>query len=310
MDTFGKPALTNPYMNNPSPLSPRGRGAGGEGAWAARGLRAWAILLCATIATPFLGCSEKPEGQFQTYDHLKKSPAQATAESEPKKVAASSPATTTQPVEKPASIAKNTEPPKATKSTSATELKSQATSTPPTGTKVTDAAFQASVASAREKARAVPVSATTAPRKIQLLVPDRKFKTEGPEGAWRVSYDDLDLLKVLNMEPVPPDAATKMPDWLKGLEGKRVRIRGFMYPTFSQTGIHAFGLARDNQICCFGRNPKIYDVFDVQLRDGVTTDYLPNRPFDVVGVFHIRPEAEEGKLFHLYEMDDATVIAK
>jgi hypothetical protein len=143
-----------------------------------------------------------------------------------------------------------------------------------------------------------------------LLVPDRKFKSEGPEGAWRVSYDDIDLLKVLNMDPVPPDAATKMPTWLKGLEGKRIRIRGFMYPTFSQTGIHAFGLARDNQICCFGRNPKIYDVFDVQLRDGVTTDYLPNRPFDVVGVFHIRPEAEEGKLFHLYDMDDATVIKK
>jgi hypothetical protein len=27
-------------------------------------------------------------------------------------------------------------------------------------------------------------------------------------------------------------------------------------------------------------------------------------------VFHIRPETEDGKLYHLYEMDDATVIAK
>jgi hypothetical protein len=125
-----------------------------------------------------------------------------------------------------------------------------------------------------------------------------------------VSYDDIDLLKVLNMDPVPADAANNFPAWLKGLEGRRVRIRGFMFPPFSQTGIHAFGLARDNQICCFGRNPKIYDVFDVHMRDGVTTEYLPNRPFDVVGVFHIRPEAEEGKLFRLYEIDDATVIAK
>jgi hypothetical protein len=58
------------------------------------------------------------------------------------------------------------------------------------------------------------------------------------------------------------------------------------------------------------RNPKIYDIFSVALRPGVTTDYIQNRPFDVVGVFHIRPEEVEGELFNLYEMDDAHVIDK
>jgi hypothetical protein len=153
-------------------------------------------------------------------------------------------------------------------------------------------------------------AAPSTPRKVQVLVPNKTFRPEGQGGALRVSYDDIDLLKVLNMDPVPPDAATQMPAWLKGLDGRRIRIRGFMYPTFQQTGVHAFGLARDNQICCFGRNPKIYDVFDVVLHEGATTDYIPNRPFDVVGVFHIRPEAEGGKLFRLYEMDDATVVTK
>jgi hypothetical protein len=145
-------------------------------------------------------------------------------------------------------------------------------------------------------------------RKVQLLVPNKTFRAEGE--ALRVSYDDIDLLKVLNMDPVAPDAATYMPAWLKALDGRRIRIRGFMYPTFQQTGVHAFGLARDNQICCFGRNPKIYDVFDVVLHEGTTTNYIPNRPFDVVGVFHIRPEAEDGKLYRLYEMDDASVVTK
>ena len=135
-------------------------------------------------------------------------------------------------------------------------------------------------------------------------------QAEGPEGAWRVSYDDIDLLKVLNMDPVPPNAATMMPAGSKGSRAGGSAFAASCIPPFQQTGIHAFGLARDNQICCFGRNPKIYDVFDVLLRDGVTTDYLPNRPFDVVGVFHIRPEAEDGKLYRLYEMDDATVIVK
>jgi hypothetical protein len=150
--------------------------------------------------------------------------------------------------------------------------------------------------------------AASEPRKVQVLVPNKTFRTEGE--ALRVSYDDIDLLKVLNMDPVLPDAATYMPAWLKSLDGRRIRIRGFMYPTFQQTGVHAFGLARDNQICCFGRNPKIYDVFDVVLHEGTTTNYIPNRPFDVVGVFHIRPEAEDGKIYRLYEMDDASVVTK
>jgi hypothetical protein len=148
------------------------------------------------------------------------------------------------------------------------------------------------------------------PRKVQVLVKERKFTAEGPESALRVSYDDIDLLKVLNMEPVTPDALKLMPRWLTDLDGQRIRIRGFMYPTYEETGLTWFFLARDNQICCFGRDPKIYDVFRVRLRAGETTDYLPNRPFDVVGLFHIRPEAEEGKLYQLYEMDDARIIEK
>ena len=146
------------------------------------------------------------------------------------------------------------------------------------------------------------------PARCRSWCPTRTFRNEGE--SLRVSYDDIDLLKVLNMDPVLPDPQNYMPAWLKSLDGRRIRIRGFMYPTFQQTGVHAFGLARDNQICCFGRNPKIYDVFDVVLREGTTTNYIPNRPFDVVGVFHIRPEAEDGKLYRLYEMDDAAVISK
>ena len=143
------------------------------------------------------------------------------------------------------------------------------------------------------------------PREIKLLIKEKTFKVEGPEKAIRVSYDDFDLLKVLNMDPVPDDAPKHMPDWLKQLDGKRIRVRGFMYPTF-QDPVEVFVLARDNQICCFGRNPKIYDLVRVVLRDGVTSPYIQNRPFDVVGVFHIASKVEEPKL--LYTLDDAIVV--
>ena len=152
------------------------------------------------------------------------------------------------------------------------------------------------------------VAKSDKPRKVTLLVPQKSFKVEGPQKAVRVTYDDIDLLRVLNMEPVTADAPQYFPDWLKKLNGRRIRLRGFMYPPLLETGLTSFALARDNQICCFGRNPKIYDLFRVDLRDGVTVDYIQNRPFDVVGVFHIQPESIDGQLFQLYRIDDAVVI--
>ena len=142
-------------------------------------------------------------------------------------------------------------------------------------------------------------------REIKLLIPSKTFKAEGTEKALRVSFDDVDLLKVLNMDPVIPEAPEMMPDWLKQLDGKRIRIRGFMIPPFSETDVRAFTLARDTQLCCFGRNPLPYDLIDVFLKKGAATEYIELRPFDVVGVFHIGEEIEPG---YLYSIDDAVVI--
>lgn len=144
------------------------------------------------------------------------------------------------------------------------------------------------------------------PREIRLLIANKRFRDEN--GALRVSYDDVDLLKVLNMEPVPANAADHFPAWLKDLDGQRIRIRGFMYPTFEATGLTRFTLARDNGICCFVRQPLIYDVIGVDLADGVTTDYIDNKPFDVEGVFRIQPEADDTELYQLYRITDAKVV--
>lgn len=136
----------------------------------------------------------------------------------------------------------------------------------------------------------------------------RTFKVEGPENSIRVSFDDFDLLKVMNLDPVPADAPERLPKWLKELDGKRIRVRGFMFPPFQDTDIRGFVLARDNQICCFGRTPKEYDLVETFLRKGVTTHYIQNRPFDVVGVFRIKSEIE--KYTAMYELEDAVVIEK
>lgn len=145
-------------------------------------------------------------------------------------------------------------------------------------------------------------------REIKLLVPEKRFTKASADGTLRVSYDDVDLLKVLNANPVPLDITDYFPEWLEGLDGQRIRIRGFMYPAYQETGLKGFILARDNDICCFGRDPKVYDLIRVVMREGTTTDYLPNRPFDVVGTFHIVPEPAGESLLMLYEIRDAQVI--
>ena len=142
---------------------------------------------------------------------------------------------------------------------------------------------------------------------IKLLVPDRTFSIEGDSAALRLSFDDLDLEKVLNVTKPPPDIVEHFPDWLAGLDGQPVRIRGFMGPVFQSTDLQAFTLGLNPQ-CFFGPNRKIYHLIEVAMRDGVFTDYIHQRPFDVEGVFRIRPDVDGDDFWQLYQIEDAIVI--
>jgi len=151
-------------------------------------------------------------------------------------------------------------------------------------------------------------AAAKSENKIQLLIPDKSFRRERGTDAVRISYDDIDLLKILNMEPVPPNAAEYFPEWLASLNGKQIRIRGWMYPTFVSEGLTSFTLARDNGICCFQRMPKIYDVIFVKLEGGQTSRYIDQRPFDVEGTFRIDSESDGSELPRLYKIENARVL--
>ncbi|MCP4788066.1 MAG: hypothetical protein GY903_33220 [Fuerstiella sp.] len=164
------------------------------------------------------------------------------------------------------------------------------------------------IAAAEPDESGVEEASPAGPREIKLLITEKRLLPEGDSKALRLTYDDIDLLKILNMEPVPNDADKHFPAWLNELSGQRIRIRGFMYPTFEATGLTAFTMARDNGICCFVRQPKIYDIIGISLADGETTDYIEGKPFDVEGVFRIAPEADDTELYQLYRIADAKVL--
>ncbi len=147
---------------------------------------------------------------------------------------------------------------------------------------------------------------SSAVQPIKLLIPHRNFRKEGT--ALRASFDDIDLLKILNMDPVPMDAADHFPKWLSDLNGQQVRIRGYMRPGFELEGITEFLFVRDNGECCYGPLPKIYDMIAVQLADGESSDLIEGTPFDVEGSFRIEPHSDEIELYGLFFIDDGVII--
>jgi len=94
---------------------------------------------------------------------------------------------------------------------------------------------------------------------------------------------------------------------IKALDGKNVRIRGFMFPSFKPTGLTEWVLVRDNLQCCFGGNAILYDCIIVDMKPGKSTDYT-TRPVAVEGTFTIKDWFDiDGVRRAIYHLDGESV---
>jgi hypothetical protein len=73
---------------------------------------------------------------------------------------------------------------------------------------------------------------------------------------------------------------------IRGFDGARVRIRGYILPTAQQRGLTTFVLVRDNMECCFGPGAALYDCILIEMNDGKSTEFSV-RPVAVEGTFRI-----------------------
>jgi hypothetical protein len=88
----------------------------------------------------------------------------------------------------------------------------------------------------------------------------------------------------------------------KSLFEKKIRIRGYMYPTLRRRGLSQFVLVRDNMECCFGPGAALYDCILVSMKPGQTAEYTI-RPIAVEGVFRIEEVmGPEGRPLAIYQM--------
>lgn len=122
------------------------------------------------------------------------------------------------------------------------------------------------------------------------------YATEVPDGYSRIGYSDLQPDETQPGQVVPPSALE--------LEGKRVFIKGYVYPGQRKDGIREFLLVRDQGDCCFGGNPKITERILVKLDEPLELTYQP-RLHKLGGTFHVEPHdkaidgAAGGVLYHL-----------
>ena len=92
------------------------------------------------------------------------------------------------------------------------------------------------------------------------------YMTEVPEGYERISFYTLDSEGATAGSPISEDAAK--------YHGKSVFIKGYVHPGVNGLGnISRFVLVGDLSACCFGGQPKPWDMVEVDLKPGDELTY-------------------------------------
>jgi len=107
-------------------------------------------------------------------------------------------------------------------------------------------------------------------------------------GVRETTFDDLKF----EMEESATFQRSMLTPEAEELVGRRIRIRGYIFPTLKKKGLKQFVLVRDNQECCFGPGAALYDCILVHMKEGKTAE------------FSIRPVAVEGTFLYEEFIDD------
>jgi hypothetical protein len=124
-----------------------------------------------------------------------------------------------------------------------------------------------------------------------------------PSAPRDISFDDIKL----DMQKGDPFTRDVLPSRVTTLERTRVRIRGYILPSFQQTGLTQFVLVRDNMECCFGPGALLHDCIVVRMIPGKTANFSI-RPVAVAGTFRVEElRGPDGRHLAIYALDGEDV---
>jgi hypothetical protein len=127
--------------------------------------------------------------------------------------------------------------------------------------------------------------------------------TDRPAAPRDISFDDIKL----DLKKGDPFSRDLLPARVTALETTRIRIRGYILPSFQQTGLTQFVLVRDNMECCFGPGALLHDCVVVRMIPGKTASFSI-RPVAVTGTFRVEElRGPDGRHLAIYTLDGEAV---
>ncbi len=180
---------------------------------------------------------------------------------------------------------------------SAGEAERQTASAPAESSADAPPDFQASASETPGAGDSAAATATTT-----TAAKDAGGKPAGDAAAKDVTFDDVKL----ELKKGDPYDSSLLTAKVKDLDGKPIRIRGYILPSFKQNDITQFVLVRDNQECCFGPGALLHDCIIVDMLPPASTSFV-TRPVSVEGTFAIRELKIDGKYLAIYHLDGKAV---
>ncbi|CAN5843561.1 hypothetical protein BH11PLA1_BH11PLA1_13960 [soil metagenome] len=117
-----------------------------------------------------------------------------------------------------------------------------------------------------------------------------------------------DLLVSIEETYAPRQGLTKIPERVKMLDGKFVRISGFTaFPVTSDNPREMLVMLNQWDGCCIGVPPRPYDAIEVMLDKAPTPDAKGALQGTVSGILHVDPVVDQGWLIGVYAIDGAKV---
>lgn len=147
-------------------------------------------------------------------------------------------------------------------------------------------------------------STTTSSNSRQTTARQKDSPTkEGIRKTFDLTFDDLKF----EMEKGSRFDRSLLTPKINSYNNGTVRLRGYIRPSFTQTGLTKFIFVRDNKECCFGPGAAIYDCVLVRLNAGSKTNYTV-RPVTIEGKFSLKEyKGPDGNVWSIYRMSDAEV---
>jgi len=124
-----------------------------------------------------------------------------------------------------------------------------------------------------------------------------------PTGIQETTFDDLKF----EIDENATFQRSMLTPKVESLLGRRIRIRGYIFPTLKKKGLKQFVLVRDNLECCFGPGAALFDCILIHMKEGKTAEFSI-RPVAIEGTFLFEEFLDyDGTTRAIYRLDGDSV---